>query len=120
MLTGLRRQGIPIALASASKNARSILRSTGIEAAFDAIIDGTVVTAAKPDPAVFLEAVRRLGVEPQDAVVIEDAAAGIEGARAAGCTVVGIGDPRILAGADVVAPDLPQVPWAELFGREIV
>ena len=118
-LQRLRRRGIRVALASASKNARSIIRSTGIEAAFDAVVDGTVVTAAKPDPAVFLEAVRLLGVEPEEAVVMEDAAVGIEGAIRAGCMVVGIGDREALAAADVVAPDLPRVPWTELFGWDI-
>lgn len=111
----LREGGIPIALASASRNARTILSSTGIEPLFDVIVDGVVVTAAKPDPEVFLVAARGLGLPPADCIVFEDAVAGVEGAKAAGSPVVGIGDPAVLLGADLVATDLAHLDWPALF-----
>lgn len=114
-LSWLRAHGIPVALASASRNARTILHSTGIERLFDVIVDGIAVTAAKPDPEVFLVAARGLGLPPSDCIVFEDAVAGVDGARAAGCPVVGIGDPEVLAAADSVVPDLAHVDWTALF-----
>lgn len=114
-LQRLRAADIPIALASASANARAVLEGTGIRPYFDTIVDGSIVTAAKPDPEVFLRAAAGLGVEPGEAVVIEDAAAGVAGARRAGCAAVGIGDADELAAADVVVADLAAVPWAAIF-----
>lgn len=114
-LAWLRERGIPVALASASRNARTILATTGIESSFDEIVDGTVVTAAKPDPAVFRVAAERLGIPPAHCVVFEDAVAGVRGALRAGCRVVGIGDPAVLVEAELVVPTLADVPWATVF-----
>ena len=114
-LESLRNAGIRIALASASQNARTILEATGIQRYFDAIVDGTAVAAAKPQPDVFLRAAADLGLEPGEGVVIEDAAAGIEGARRAGCAAIGIGDPALLVAADLVVPDLSAISWSFVF-----
>lgn len=111
----LRGNGVRVGLASASRNARPILQLTGIEMDFDVIVDGTIIDAAKPDPAVFLKAASQLGVDPLHSVVFEDAAAGIDGAKRAGCYVVGIGASGVLAAADAIAADLTQVPWTKLF-----
>jgi beta-phosphoglucomutase len=113
----LHSRGIPVALASASKNARPILQSTGIAGYFSAIIDGTVVSRAKPDPEIFLAAAAALDLEPGECVVFEDAVAGIEGARIAGCRVVGIGDATVLVDADSVAESLADVDWGAEFGH---
>jgi beta-phosphoglucomutase len=114
-LTWLRDRGIPIALASASRNARTILASTGIGGFFDAIVDGEAVKTPKPDPEVFVVAAISIGVAPADCVVFEDAIAGVAGARRAGCHVIGIGDPLVLTDADSVVPDLAAVDWTALF-----
>ncbi|MNN79361.1 Beta-phosphoglucomutase [compost metagenome] len=66
------------------------------------MIDGTKVSKAKPDPEVFLTASAALGLDPADCVVFEDAAAGVQAGKAAGCKVVGIGSPDILHEADHV------------------
>jgi beta-phosphoglucomutase len=118
-LLWLRDHGVPIALASASRNARTILASTGIEPLFDAIVDGTTIALAKPDPAVFLAAAEALGQAPGDCIVFEDAIAGVTGALLAGCRVIGIGDPGILLGAENVVDDLSDVPWSTLFGKQL-
>lgn len=99
-LKALRKAGILISLGSASKNAKTILRQTGIENLFDAIADGTNVTKAKPDPEVFLKGAELLNVKPEDCLVFEDAVAGIEAAHSAGMKCVGVGDARILSQAD--------------------
>jgi beta-phosphoglucomutase len=85
-----------IALGSASKNARPILEKTGILPLFDAIVDGNDVSNAKPDPEVFLQAAKKLGVTNENAIVFEDSVAGIQAANIAGMISVGIGDETIL------------------------
>ena len=74
---------IPFALGSASKNARTILEKIDLLEKFDAIVDGTNVTKAKPDPEVFLIAAEKLGLKPEDSIVFEDAVAGIQAANRA-------------------------------------
>ena len=99
-LTALRERGVKTALGSASKNAGLILARLDIAGLFDAVVDGTRVEKAKPDPEVFRLGARELGLAPADCVVFEDAAAGIEAAKAAGMRAVAIGRPELLPGAD--------------------
>lgn len=108
-LQQLRQQGVKIALGSASKNAAFILDRLGIAELFDAVIDGTKVSKAKPDPEVFLAASEALGLAPADCVVFEDAAAGVEAGKAAGCRVVGIGSSEVLFAADRVIRGLDEL-----------
>ena len=86
----------PIALGSASKNARPILEKTGILSYFDAIVDGNDVSNAKPDPEVFLQAAQKLGITNENSIVFEDSVAGIQAANIAAMTSIGIGDAAIL------------------------
>ena len=100
-LRDARERGYKIALGSASKNSRLILERLNLEGYFDAIIDGTVVSKAKPDPEVFLKGAEALGLEPSDCIVFEDAVAGIEAAHRAGMKAVGIGTAELLPEADI-------------------
>ncbi len=100
LLVYLKENKPPIALGSASKNARRILDKVGLAAYFEAIVDGNEVAKAKPNPEVFLKGCELLGVEPSHAIVFEDSVAGIEAANAANMISVGIGDKRILSEAD--------------------
>ena len=100
ILTFLKAEKIPFALGSASKNARLILENLKLLDDFDAIVDGNDVSTAKPDPEVFLIAAERLGKDPKDCIVIEDAFAGVQAANSAGMTSIAIGDPEVLKGAD--------------------
>jgi len=109
-----RKAGIKIALGSASKNSMTILNKTGITNLFDAVIDGNKVSKAKPDPEVFLQGARELGVEPGECVVFEDAIAGVEAAKAGGMKVVGIGQPGVLD-ADLVISGLDKMTLDKLF-----
>ena len=86
----------PIALGSASKNARPILEKTGILSYFDAIVDGNDVSNAKPDPEVFLQAAQKLGISNENSIVFEDSVAGIQAANIASMTSIGIGEASIL------------------------
>ncbi|MDQ0191875.1 beta-phosphoglucomutase [Paenibacillus wynnii] len=109
-----RAHGIRVALGSASKNAMMILNNTGLTPYFDAIIDGTHTSVAKPDPEVFLLGAKALETVPEQCVVFEDAEAGIEAAIRAGMVSVGIGSPETLAAANVVVPSLQQMNVARL------
>jgi len=111
----IRIHGVKTALGSASKNARMILDRLNITGLFDAIIDGTRVQKAKPDPEVFLLAAQELGVPPQHCVVFEDAEAGVEAARRAGMGCVGVGRPSILKEADMVIAGLDQLTALAIF-----
>lgn len=91
LLEALKQAGIRTAIASASKNAGTILEKTGLRGCFDAVVDGSMIRSTKPDPEVFLKAAELLHAAPEDCVVIEDAEAGIRGAEAAGMHTVAVG-----------------------------
>ena len=105
-LHALGERGIKRALGSASANAPAILQHLQIADCFEAIVDGTVVKDAKPNPAVFLKGAELLGMPYAQCVVYEDAAAGVQAAHAAGMYCVGIGTVANLPEADVVVPSL--------------
>ena len=96
VLEYLKNNNQAIALGSASKNARPILKKTNIMHFFDAIVDGNDVSNAKPDPEVFLQAARKLGIINENSIVFEDSVAGIQAANSAKMTSVGIGDSSVL------------------------
>ncbi|MHC1683616.1 MAG: beta-phosphoglucomutase [Clostridiaceae bacterium] len=105
----LRENKIKISLGSASKNSMTILTNVGLVNHFDHIVDGNHITFAKPNPEVFLKGAEKLGVKPSECVVFEDAKAGIEAAINAGMYCVGIGDPEILNGANLVVDSLKDM-----------
>jgi alpha,alpha-trehalase len=119
LLKELRARGVRTAVISASQNAAEVLAVAGVLDLLEVLVDGTTATqlglAGKPDPAMFLEAARRLGSVPERTAVVEDAIAGVEAARLGGFgLVVGvdrIGHPDWLrsAGADFVVGDLAEL-----------
>ncbi|MDD9971962.1 MAG: beta-phosphoglucomutase family hydrolase [Myxococcales bacterium] len=88
----LRIRGFKTAVVSASANCQAVLEATGIGGVFDTVVDGTVVAElglrGKPAPDSFLEAARRLEVEPAHAIVVEDAVAGVRAGREGGFGLV--------------------------------
>jgi beta-phosphoglucomutase len=119
-LLRLHRAAIPSALASASRNALAVVARLELSPLFAAIVDGSRVRAAKPDPTLFLQAATEIRMAPVDCVVFEDSAAGIAAAHAAGMHAVGIGDPDVLSQADAVVPDLAHCFAETLFPVTIV
>ncbi|MCK0146262.1 beta-phosphoglucomutase [Arenibacter sp. F26102] len=109
VLSFLKNHNMPIALGSASKNARPILEKVKLMDYFDVVVDGTHVTKAKPDPEVFLIAAEQLGVHPEDCVVFEDAVAGIEAANNAGMLSIGIGEAKVLSKANFVFANFTEI-----------
>ncbi|HEX7079741.1 MAG TPA: beta-phosphoglucomutase family hydrolase [Gammaproteobacteria bacterium] len=119
LVRALRAQEVKTAVVSSSKNCKAVLETAGIDALFDARVDGVDLErlglAGKPAPDTFLEAARRLRSEPSRCIVVEDATAGVEAGRAGGFgLVIGVdraGRSRELrhAGADVVVGDLGEI-----------
>jgi beta-phosphoglucomutase len=105
----VRNKKIKTALGSVSKNAMVILSKLGLNAYFDAIIDGNKVVHAKPNPEVFLLGAKELNVLPENCVVFEDAEAGIQAAINAGMYSIGIGNSEILHQANFVINSLEEM-----------
>lgn len=86
LLCYLNEMGIPYALASSTRSNKihELLASEYLVHAFPVIMSGDMVAHGKPDPEIFQMAASRLGVDPQEALVLEDARAGIEAAHAGG------------------------------------
>jgi beta-phosphoglucomutase family hydrolase len=119
LLHRLRAGRVPVGLVTASMNAHLVLTNAQLDGFFDVVIDGTTVRelalAGKPDPAMFFEAARQLGVSPKRTAIVEDALAGVEAGRRGGFgLVVGIDrnghrDQLEAAGADLVLGDVGEL-----------
>jgi len=109
LLTFLETNNIKFALGSASKNAPLILEKVGLYKRFTAIVDGNDVSKAKPNPEVFLIGAKKLGMNPENCIVFEDAMAGIQAANAAKMISIGIGDKKVLSEAAYVFRDMTEI-----------
>lgn len=114
LLEEIRAAGLKNALGSASKNASEVLDRLGIRSLFDAISDGHSVERQKPAPDLFLHAARQLNLSPAECVVVEDAAAGIEAAKAGGFRSIGLGPRERVGAADANFPSLEGLHLADL------
>lgn len=108
--------GVPIGVVSSSKNAEEVLQVAGIRDRFPVVMDGEVAARlglrSKPEPDMFAEGARMLGVDPARSAAVEDAHSGVASAAAAGYALVvgvdrGAGAQALLdLGAHVVVDDL--------------
>ena len=114
LIKEMRALGIKTALASSSKNAKTVIQLLHIRNEFDVVVDGTMITHTKPHPEIFLLAADRLGVEPEACLVFEDAEAGVEAALAAGMKCVGVGSPDMLKEANRIVSTTSEFQIAEL------
>lgn len=113
-------RGLLLATASSSENVRHILRHAQLLDAFQIVVGGDDVQRGKPDPEPFLTAARGLGLPAGDCIVFEDAAAGVQAAKAGGFYCVGIRRGDItgdLASVDEVVPSLGDIDLAGLRSR---
>ncbi len=87
-----RQLGIPLAVASSAgrDNIEFILSGLGVASFFTTVLGDEEGCRSKPEPDIYLAAARRLGVQPEDCVVFEDSAVGIQAALQAGMTVIGV------------------------------
>jgi HAD superfamily hydrolase (TIGR01509 family) len=104
-----------IASSAPAENVLVMLRVLGLDRYLDAIVSAEDVTIGKPDPQVFLKAAAKLGVPPPRCVVVEDAAAGVEGGRRGGMRTIGVTKNGTL-NADVFVRSLADLP-ADAFDR---
>lgn len=109
LLLSLKAMEIKVAIGSSSKNTPFILEQIGLASCFETIADGNSITNSKPDPEVFLLAAKKLGVAPEECVVIEDAQAGIDAAIAAGMLAVGVGTAASCVNAHLKLKDLSNL-----------
>ncbi|MGD8898262.1 MAG: beta-phosphoglucomutase family hydrolase [Acidobacteriota bacterium] len=120
----LRARGVKTGLVTSSKHGREVIRLARLTDQFDVIVDGNTAQErslkGKPNPDIFIEAARAVGVGPDAAAVVEDAVSGVEaGARGRFASVIGVnrGSNREAleqAGADVVIDDLVELSVDEL------
>jgi beta-phosphoglucomutase len=103
------------------QNLDLILSVTGTLGFFEAVVGAEDTTKGKPDPQVFLVAAQKLGVDPANCVVLEDAPAGVEGAKRAGMKCIGVtfvghhsAGTLTAAGADIVVPSLAELDFSKI------
>ena len=106
LLKEIRDAGIKIAVASASKNCRTVLERLDILDALDAVGDGYSVSNSKPAADIFVYAAGMLRVPTSECLVVEDADAGVESAKNGGMQALGIGPAERFHRADHVLPTL--------------
>lgn len=106
LIRELKDRGIKIAVASVSKNAKTVLSNLGLIETFDYIVDAEKIKNGKPDPEIFLNAAAGIDVEPSLCIGIEDSKAGIEAINRAGMVSVGVGNYDTVKEADIVLKDL--------------
>ena len=109
LLQEVRQAGIRIGIGSASKNARTVLDRLHLWNYMDAVSDGYSVERHKPAPDLFLHCARQLGVDPREAIVVEDAASGVEAALAGAFWAVGLGPEERVGAAHIIFPSLESV-----------
>ena len=114
LLEEIRQAGLKSALGSASKNAPDVVRRLGIAGLLDVVSHGGSVTKQKPAPDLFLYAARQLDLQPDECVVVEDAAAGIEAGRAGGFHTLGLGPRERVGEAEIVMDSLQNVRLNEI------
>lgn len=105
LLTAAKSQGLRLGVASASRNAPRLLAKLELLDSFDAITDPATLSAGKPDPAIYNQTAKLLGLSSGEVMSFEDAVSGIASIKAAHQFAVGIGSAEELAGADVIVPN---------------
>jgi beta-phosphoglucomutase len=102
LIEKLKLKGVKVALASSSKNARTVIRRLQIENMFEVVVDGTMIIHTKPNPEIFLRTAQLIEILPDNCLVFEDAEAGVEAALAAGMKCVAVGSIQQLGKANMV------------------
>ncbi|MDQ1374475.1 MAG: mannitol-/sugar-/sorbitol-6-/2-deoxyglucose-6-phosphatase [Actinomycetota bacterium] len=119
----LQHRGVRLAIASSSyyRVIEAVLDRGGLAGRFEVVHSAEDEANGKPDPAVYLTAASKLGVDPALCVAIEDSPNGVLSAKRAGMDCVAVPDPGtetdpVFAEADLVLPSLTELPqhWAAL------
>lgn len=110
-LERLKDNGIKIAIGSSSKNTPIILKQIGLSEYFDAVSDGNTIKNSKPDPEVFVNAAKMLGIAPENCLVVEDADAGIIAGKRANMKTLAVNSAK---GGNLYAQSLESVSILDL------
>lgn len=108
-LSNTRAANIPMAVASASKNAPTIINKLGLEQFLGKIVNPSDIKHGKPAPDIFLAAAALICSAPSTTIGFEDASAGIQGIKDAGMFAVGIGKREVLHHADCIFANTQQL-----------
>lgn len=109
-----------IASSAPRANIEAVLEKMGAASYFQTIVSAEDVSRGKPDPEVYLVAASRLGARPDRCIVVEDAAAGLEGARRAGMFRIGVNLSGPSLVADLVVASLDQLDkTVQYLGKEV-
>ncbi|HEX9132323.1 MAG TPA: beta-phosphoglucomutase [Ktedonobacteraceae bacterium] len=109
LLREIRKAGIKVAIASSSKNCRTVLERLDIMSYLDGVADGNSVVNSKPAPDLFVYAAGLVQINTPDCLGVEDADAGIEAIKTAGMQALGIGPNERFHRADKVLPTLASL-----------
>jgi beta-phosphoglucomutase len=120
MVDMCRNKGLKLALATSADTVKMEANLTEIGIApelFDAIITGLDVVNKKPFPDIYILAAERIGLPPEECLVVEDAMSGIKAAKSAGCRCLAVAtsfERSVLSGADWICESLENVPHEAL------
>jgi beta-phosphoglucomutase len=114
LLEDIKRAGIKIGLASASKNARAVLKGLNLLEEFDYMADANLIAHGKPDPEIFLDVAENLKVKPENCIGIEDAKAGVQAIKRANMFAIGIGSTDLLREADIIYASTSELSFKKL------
>ena len=103
-----------LALASASKNSPLVLEKLGLSSFFQKAVNPATLKHGKPNPEIFSRGAELLNLNPAQCIGVEDAAVGVESINAANETSIGIGDPEILADANINFEDTTRLTLANI------
>lgn len=114
LLEDIKRAGIKIGLASASKNAPAVLKGLNLLEEFDYMADANLIAHGKPDPEIFLDVAENLKVKPENCIGIEDAKAGVQAIKRANMFAIGIGSTDLLREADIIYASTSELSFKKL------
>lgn len=114
LIDDIKKNNLKIALASASKNASTVIEALQLQQKFDVIVDAKTIKKGKPDPEIFLAAASLLHVDASACIGIEDASAGIEAIKAAGMFAIAVGKKEAFENADLVVETTNELVFKEI------
>jgi beta-phosphoglucomutase len=108
LLQNAKDKGVKMAVGSSSKNAPFIIDRLGLTDYFEIIVDGSMVSIPKPNPEVFLNGAKAMGLKPQNCIVFEDAESGVKAGLDGGFYTIGVGNENIKNLANEYKNDLTE------------
>lgn len=117
LIKELKSHKIKVAVISSSKNCTLMLKKAGVKKLINAEVNGRQITKGKPDPQIFLMALKKIKLKNTECIVFEDASLGVEAGKRAKIFTIGIdryNNPKRLKRADVVITDAKEVNYKKL------